>query len=97
MTEDYTIDYWMHLRNTAVGDHAASEQMDAMFRVAFAEDKEVLEAIHIVWSYWSPGWVENQWTGGNRIRSIYFPDRRLTLHKDNRHFNPKNIVTAILI
>lgn len=47
VTEDYTIDYWMHLRNTAVGDHAASEQMDAMFRVAFAEDKEVLEAIHI--------------------------------------------------
>ena len=47
VTEDYTIDYWMHLRNTAVGDHEASAQMDAMFRVAFAEDKEVLEAIHI--------------------------------------------------
>jgi vanillate O-demethylase monooxygenase subunit len=30
-----------------VGDHEASAQMDAMFRVAFAEDKEVLEAIHI--------------------------------------------------
>ena len=47
VTEDYTIDHWMHLRNTAVGDHEASAQMDAMFRVAFAEDKEVLEAIHI--------------------------------------------------
>ena len=33
------------LRNTAVEDEAASEQMDAMFRVAFNEDKEILEAI----------------------------------------------------
>jgi hypothetical protein len=47
VTENYTIDYWMHLRNTAVGDEAASENMDAMFRIAFSEDKEVLEAIHI--------------------------------------------------
>ncbi|MFD2737991.1 Rieske 2Fe-2S domain-containing protein [Sulfitobacter aestuarii] len=44
--EGYTIDHWMHLRNTAVGDEAASEQMDAMFRIAFAEDKAILEAIH---------------------------------------------------
>lgn len=47
VSEDYTIDHWMHLRNTAVGDEDASEQMDAMFRIAFAEDKEVLEAIHV--------------------------------------------------
>lgn len=47
VTEDYTIDHWMHIRNAAVGDDAASDQMDAMFRVAFAEDKEILEAIHI--------------------------------------------------
>lgn len=44
--EGYTIDHWMHLRNTAQGDEAASDQMDAMFRVAFAEDKAILEAIH---------------------------------------------------
>lgn len=43
--EHYTIDRWMHLRNAAVGDEQASEQMDAMFRVAFSEDKEILEAI----------------------------------------------------
>lgn len=43
--EHYTIDRWMHIRNAAVGDHEASAQMDAMFRVAFAEDKEILEAI----------------------------------------------------
>ena len=45
VTADYTIDRWMHIRNTAIGDEAASEQMDAMFKVAFNEDKEVLEAI----------------------------------------------------
>lgn len=45
--ENHTIDYWMHLRNTALGDDAASAQMDAMFKVAFDEDKEVLEAIHV--------------------------------------------------
>ncbi len=40
-----TIDHWMHIRNAAVEDADAAGQMDAMFRVAFAEDKEVLEAI----------------------------------------------------
>lgn len=45
ITADYSIDRWMHLRNTAVGDEAASEQMDAMFKIAFDEDKHILEAI----------------------------------------------------
>ncbi len=45
VNEHYTIDRWMHLRNAAVGDEQASEQMDAMFRIAFNEDKEILEAI----------------------------------------------------
>lgn len=44
--EGHTIDHWMHLRNTARGDEAVSGKMDAMFRVAFAEDKEILEAVH---------------------------------------------------
>lgn len=44
--EDYTIDHWMHLRNSALGDEDASAQMDAMFKIAFAEDKEILEAVH---------------------------------------------------
>lgn len=43
--EHYTIDRWLHIRNTALNDTAASEQMDAMFRVAFDEDKAILEAI----------------------------------------------------
>lgn len=46
VTGDHTIDRWMHLRNTAVGDEEASAQMDAMFKVAFNEDKEILEAVH---------------------------------------------------
>ncbi len=45
VTSEYTIDRWMHLRNTALGDGAASAEMDAMFKVAFAEDKEILEAV----------------------------------------------------
>ncbi|MEO1681412.1 MAG: aromatic ring-hydroxylating dioxygenase subunit alpha [Pseudomonadota bacterium] len=45
--EDHTIDYWMHLRNTEQGNDDVSAQMDAMFQVAFNEDKEVLEAIHV--------------------------------------------------
>jgi vanillate O-demethylase monooxygenase subunit len=43
---NYTIDHWMHLRNTAVGEDAASSKIDAMFEIAFAEDKAILEAIH---------------------------------------------------
>lgn len=41
----YTIDRWMHVRNAALNDESASQQMDAMFRVAFDEDKAILEAI----------------------------------------------------
>lgn len=45
VNEHYTIDRWMHIRNAALGDEQASNQMDAMFRIAFNEDKEILEAI----------------------------------------------------
>ena len=46
VNENYTIDHWMHLRNTSLGDEAASAQMDAMFKIAFAEDQAILEAVH---------------------------------------------------
>ena len=46
VTRDYTIDHWMHLRNAAIDDDHASNQIDSLFRIAFAEDKEILEAIH---------------------------------------------------
>jgi len=45
VNEHHTIDRWLHIRNTAVDDKEASDQMDAMFRIAFNEDKEILEAI----------------------------------------------------
>lgn len=47
VTSDYSIDRWMHLRNTAVGDETASKQMDEMFKLAFSEDKAILEAIQV--------------------------------------------------
>jgi vanillate O-demethylase monooxygenase subunit len=40
-----TIDYWLHVRNFAPDDAAVGESMSAQFRIAFAEDKVVLEAI----------------------------------------------------
>ena len=45
VSSNCTIDRWMHLRNVAVGDHNASEKINSMFKVAFAEDKKILEAI----------------------------------------------------
>ncbi|WP_138465634.1 aromatic ring-hydroxylating dioxygenase subunit alpha [Poseidonocella sp. HB161398] len=46
VNENETIDRWMHLRNTAIETAEASEKIDAMFRIAFGEDKEILEAVH---------------------------------------------------
>ena len=45
VNSQYTIDRWMHLRNTAIGDQAVSAKMDDMFAIAFAEDKIILEAL----------------------------------------------------
>lgn len=45
VNEHYTIDRWMHVRNVAVGNDDASAKMDALFRIAFDEDKQILEAI----------------------------------------------------
>ena len=47
VSRNYTIDRWMHIRNTAVGDTAVSEKMDEMFKIAFDEDKAILEAVQI--------------------------------------------------
>ncbi len=41
----YTIDRWMHLRNRQTEDEGTGDQMNDLFRVAFAEDKEILEAV----------------------------------------------------
>lgn len=44
--EHNTVDHWMHIRNREVGRDDVSEQMDAVFQIAFNEDKEILEAVH---------------------------------------------------
>lgn len=46
VNENYTIDHWMHLRNSAVGEEEASSKMNGLFEIAFAEDKAILEAVH---------------------------------------------------
>lgn len=45
VTERRTIDRWVHVRDFGVGDDAVGESISEQFRVAFAEDKEILEAI----------------------------------------------------
>jgi vanillate O-demethylase monooxygenase subunit len=45
VTATTTIDYWLHVRNFAAEDEAVSERISEQFRVAFAEDKVILEAI----------------------------------------------------
>lgn len=41
----HTIDRWMHLRNTAINDEAVSQDLDVLFKTAFDEDVEILEAV----------------------------------------------------
>ncbi len=45
VTEDRTIDRWLHVRDFDIGDDGAGERISEQFRIAFAEDKEILEAI----------------------------------------------------
>ena len=45
VSKNQTIDRWMHIRNVGVGDDFVSEKIDSMFKIAFAEDKKILEAI----------------------------------------------------
>ena len=47
VTETTTYDYWLHVRNFATGDDGVTEGISDQFRMAFAEDKAVLEAIQI--------------------------------------------------
>lgn len=46
VSEEYSIDRWMHVRNTATDNHAASDKIDDLLKIAFAEDVEILEAVH---------------------------------------------------
>lgn len=43
-TDKTAIDYWLHVRNFAANDDSVSEKISEQFRIAFAEDKVILEA-----------------------------------------------------
>lgn len=45
VTEGRTIDRWLHVRNFGADDEAVGEAISRQFRIAFAEDKEILEAV----------------------------------------------------
>ena len=44
----HCIDHWMHVRNFALGDHDVDHRLHADFRIAFNEDKDILERIEQV-------------------------------------------------
>ncbi|MBT6428455.1 MAG: aromatic ring-hydroxylating dioxygenase subunit alpha [Rhodospirillaceae bacterium] len=43
--ETITIDYWLHVRNFAPDDDSVTEGISEQFRIAFAEDKIILQAV----------------------------------------------------
>ncbi|MGD1876279.1 MAG: Rieske 2Fe-2S domain-containing protein [Kiloniellaceae bacterium] len=45
VSETQTIDHWMHLRNIGLDDEEMGTRMNEQFRIAFAEDKAIMEAI----------------------------------------------------
>mgnify|MGYP003671232677 CR=1 FL=1 len=45
VTETRTIDRWLHVRNFAPDEPAVGERISEQFRIAFAEDKEILQAV----------------------------------------------------
>ena len=45
VTANTTIDRWMHMRNIDVGNEDMDHKLDEIFRVAFAEDKNILEVV----------------------------------------------------
>lgn len=47
VSETRTIDHWMHLRNFGCDEEGLGDRMNEQFRIAFNEDKEILEAIQI--------------------------------------------------
>ena len=42
-----TVDRWMHMRNFALDEDGLGDRMNGLFRIAFDEDKEILEAIQL--------------------------------------------------
>jgi vanillate O-demethylase monooxygenase subunit len=46
--EHHCIDHWLHVRNFALGDADVDQRLHADFRIAFNEDKDILERIEAV-------------------------------------------------
>lgn len=51
-TESATVDYWLHVRNFAPGDPSVGDGISEQFRIAFAEDKVILEAVQAEEERW---------------------------------------------
>ena len=47
ITETRTIDRWLHVRNFRADDPSVGEGISEQFRIAFAEDKEILQAVQV--------------------------------------------------
>ncbi len=47
VTATTSLDHWLHVRNFRTDDADLDEALNAQFRIAFAEDKAILEAIQI--------------------------------------------------
>ena len=45
VSETEAIDHWMHVRNIGIDDETMGDRMNEQFRIAFDEDKVILEAI----------------------------------------------------
>ena len=45
--QSHSIDYWLHVKNFTPESDDVNEQLSAQFRLAFDEDKVILEAIQV--------------------------------------------------
>ena len=74
-TETSCYDYWLHVRNFGTDDPAVGEGISEQFRVAFAEDKVVLEDIQR---------EEDRYEGGPRVGLDLDASAALFRHKINQ-------------
>ncbi len=75
ITETYTIDRWLHVRNFLPHDASAGEKISDQFRIAFAEDKEILQAVQV---------QEEQHVGREKVGLDLDASAGLFRHKVNR-------------
>ena len=86
-TESSSFDYWLHVRNFAPDDRAIGDGISDQFRIAFAEDKVILEDVQI-----EEERVENEGNGFRRVGLDLDASAGLFRHKVNRRIRDE--VTA---